>query len=119
MIPGDAKKFDDIKADYSLIPSVFLDELSRAMMYGAKKYGRYNYTGGLEASRLVAAAARHLFSWFAGEEVDKESGVSHLAHVAANCLMLLHTKKLGTLKDDRLGIKQNVVCIDERTGVSK
>jgi hypothetical protein len=97
----EAKKFDQGKADYSLLPAAFLDQVAAAMQYGAGKYGRFNYTSGLEASRLGAAAGRHLFKWLAGEEVDKESGVCHLAHVAANVLMLLHTRELGTLKDDR------------------
>lgn len=101
MSENKAVKYDEGKPDLSLVPYVFQAEVAKAMMYGAKKYGRYNYRGGLQASRLVAAAARHLFMWFAGEEVDSESKVSHLAHVSANMLMLIDTKDIGTLKDDR------------------
>lgn len=71
------------------------------MMFGQEKYGRYNYRKGLEASRLVAAASRHLKKWFDGEDIDPESNLNHIAHAMANCLMLLDLDRLGNLKDDR------------------
>lgn len=96
-----ASKFDSKKVDLSLIPEVAEVALAAAMMYGEKKYGRYNYCKGHDASQLVAAARRHLAAWFGGEENDLESGVSHLGHVMANCLMILRQQELGTLKDNR------------------
>ena len=96
-----ASKFDSKKVDLSLIPEVAEIAVARAMMYGEKKYGRYNYCKGHDASQLVAAARRHLSAWFGGEENDPESGVSHLGHVMANCRMILRQQELGTLKDNR------------------
>jgi hypothetical protein len=96
-----AVKFDAGKPDLSLLPGCFLVEVARAMTYGAQKYGRYNYTRGFPTSRLIAAMMRHIAAYSDGEADDPESGVSHLGHVAANVLMLIHCAQLGTLEDNR------------------
>lgn len=106
-----ADKFDAKKADLSLIPAVAEEAVARAMMYGEKKYGRYNYCKGHEASQLIAAAKRHLSNWMEGEENDPESGVSHLGHAMANCLMILHQQQLGTLRDNRHATTQKAQVI--------
>jgi hypothetical protein len=116
-----ASKFDrepgKEKVDLSLIPLVAEQAIARAMMYGEKKYGRYNYCKGHEASQLVAAARRHLAAWFNGEENDPESGVNHLGHAMANCLMILRQQELGTLKDNRYKAPPTTLySIDEKTG---
>lgn len=91
-------KHDQEKPDLSLLPIEFLSEVSRAMMHGEKKYGRYNYTGGLAWSRVIAAGLRHLYAFAGGEDLDPESGVSHLGHAGACVLMLLvyYKRNLGT-----------------------
>lgn len=96
-----ASKNDQTKPDLSLIPYVAEVELARAFMVGQKKYGRYNYTKGHNASQLIAAAKRHLAAWFQGEETDPIDGQHHLGSVMACCAMLLRQQELGTLKDDR------------------
>lgn len=97
----------DNKPDYSLLPRVFMDQVSYVMMAGAEKYGRYNYTKGHDMTQLLAAAERHLKALQEGEDIDKDCSerigvdVSHAANVAANMLMLLHQTDLGTITDDR------------------
>lgn len=98
-----ATKHDNNKPDHSLIPKVFLDQLSQVMMTGVHKYGRYNYKGGFFYSRLIAACSRHLSSFNSGVDIDEESGLSHLAHAACCLLMLIDTISLKTSKDDRYG----------------
>lgn len=96
-----AVKFDSDKPDLSLLPGCFLVEVAKAMTYGAKKYGRYNYTNGFPSSRLIAAMMRHIAAYSDGETNDPESGVSHLGHAGANILMLVHLAQLGRLEDNR------------------
>ena len=96
-----AKKETKDKPDLSLIPYCVEVELAKAMMYGAGVYGRMNYTKGHDLTQIVSAAKRHLGKYLNGEECDQDSGVHHLGHVMANCLMLIHQRELGTLKDDR------------------
>lgn len=96
-----AAKNDKEKVDLSLIPYVSNLEHARAFMVGERKYGRYNYCLGHEASQLVAAAERHLQAWFNGEERDPIDGQHHLGSAMACCSMILRQQELGTLKDNR------------------
>lgn len=96
--PTSGIKHDQEKPDLSLLPPEFLNEVARAMMYGAKKYGRLNYVGGMEWHRIVAASLRHMTAFMYGEDNDPESGVSHLGHAGACVLMLCvyFKRSLGT-----------------------
>lgn len=96
-----AKKNDSEKIDLSLIPLISRLEHARAFMVGEKKYGRYNYELGHDASQLAAAAERHLSAWFNGEERDPVDGQHHLGSVMACCSMILRQMELGTLRDNR------------------
>jgi hypothetical protein len=70
-------------------------------MVGEKKYNRYNYYKGHQASQLIAAMIRHATSWMEGEENDPVDGQPHLGSVIACAAMILQQQKLGTLKDNR------------------
>jgi hypothetical protein len=94
-------KHDDGKADLSLLPKVGLEAEAKALMFGEKKYGRYSYTMGFDSHRLVAAAMRHIVAYQDGEDLDSESGLSHLAHAKACLAMMIHCISIGTLKDTR------------------
>lgn len=107
-------KFDEGKPDLSLIPYVALKEEAFGFMLGIRKYGRYEYTKGLESSRLVAAALRHITLWSEGEELDPESGASHLGHARCCLAMLLHCQQLNTLKDNRYGKQLADIKVDDR-----
>lgn len=100
--PKTALKADSGKPDMSHIYGGFLAEVARAMEYGAKKYKRGDYLNGHKATQIVSALLRHTFAWLWGEETDPESGVSHLGHMGANIMMLVHQRDVGTLKDDRV-----------------
>lgn len=97
----EAVKADAGKLRYDLIPPFALEELARVFSYGAEKYGARNWEAGLDWGRLFAAAQRHLWSWWAGEDADEETGISHLAHAAWNCLALLEFARTHPERDDR------------------
>lgn len=94
-------KHDETKPDLSLLPREFLDYTAQAFMYGEKKYGRYNYRGGMQWHRLIAAALRHLTAFNEHEDEDSESGLSHLGHASACIAMLIVYKEKGLGKDTR------------------
>ncbi len=94
-------KHDDSKPDLSLIPTDALWGTAAALSYGAKKYQRHNFRNGLNYSRLVAAAMRHLTAWNEGEEVDNESLLSHLDHAMATLAMLKFMSVNKKEMDDR------------------
>lgn len=94
-------KFDQDKARIALLPSYPLTAVAKVIEFGAKKYGKDNWRGGMDWSRVYSAAQRHLMAWNEGEDTDKETGISHLAHAACNILFLLEYEKFGIGKDDR------------------
>ncbi len=94
-------KHDKDKPDLSLLPYPALVALARALMYGEKKYARHNFREGFNTNRLVAAALRHVHQWNEGEDLDPESGVSHLGHALAALSMLITNLEEGTATDGR------------------
>ena len=96
-----AIKDDALKPRMSLIPQLALLEVGKVMTYGAEKYAAYNWMEGFDFSLLTDAAQRHLTAFNCGEDLDSESGLSHLAHVACCVMMLYEITKLYPDKDDR------------------
>lgn len=69
---------------------------------GADKYGICNWLKDkIKASTYVGAILRHLTAWALGQDIDPESGYSHLYHIRACCAILLDSSAHGTLIDDR------------------
>lgn len=93
-------KFDQDKPRMSLLPSGPLMEVAEVMTMGAKKYSPHNYRKGMNHSRLLDAAMRHMAQFNKGEKQDEESGKSHLAHAIASLLMLLELQSTWKGKDD-------------------
>ena len=96
-----ATKYDQNKPDLSLIRYDAITPIADVFQFGAAKYGKFNYLQGMSHSRVLAAAARHLFAYMDGQDLDSESGKSHLAHLGCCVHMLLtyRAQNLGT--DDR------------------
>ena len=86
----EAIKKDAHKPMMNLLPSNALFGIAKVMTYGATKYNPFNYKNGkgLDWDRLYSACQRHLVAWNAGEDLDRESGESHLYH-AGCCIMML------------------------------
>jgi len=97
----EGKKYDEGKPDLSLLPSQALIEITRVLEHGRDKYGAYNWAKGMNWTRLISAAMRHLFAFKDGEDVDSETGRSHLAHLACCAIFLLEYKLRGVGIDDR------------------
>ena len=96
-----AVKHDGGKTRMSLLPYTFTKAVSDVMTFGAEKYAAWNWAKGMSWSRVLDAAYRHMGAWQEGEDVDPESGLSHLAH-ASCCLAFLivyQAKEIGA--DDR------------------
>lgn len=87
---------NETKQRYDLLPTRALRETVLAFMSGIRD-GRPAW-GWLRVedwrSEYYSALLRHLEAWRSGERSDAESGLSPLAHVAANALILL-ARELG------------------------
>lgn len=84
-----------------LVPVALIDEVAAVLTVGAQKYGDNNWRGGMRWGRPYAAALRHLYDWWRGEDMDPETGLSHLAHAVCNLAFLIEYQRLGVGEDDR------------------
>ena len=94
-------KFDEDKVRLDLIPPEMIFAVGTILTYGAKKYEDRNWELGMKWSRPYGALMRHMWAWWGGEKLDKETGHSHLWH-ALCCIAFLVTyeeRSIGT--DDR------------------
>jgi hypothetical protein len=96
------KKSDLGKPRFDLIPPEVELELAKVFTFGAEKYSPNNYRLGAAWGRYIAAVRRHLNAWQLGEDLDPESGLSHLAHALASLAMLQTLVLTGTGEDDRV-----------------
>jgi len=83
-------KANEGKIEWSVLPYDALEHVVEVFEFGAVKYGKpYTYRAGITYSKLFSATLRHLIAWWMGEDKADDSKCLHLAHAAANCLMLL------------------------------
>lgn len=82
-------KFDGGKLPYELLPDDAIEEVVKVLQFGAQKYAPRNWEKGIVFSRLYGAIRRHGVAWFKGEDLDPETGLHHLAHLATGALFVL------------------------------
>lgn len=93
-----ARRDNQGKVDYSLLPIDSLEEETKVWMAGEKKYGRDNWSklwGDKTVDVVCASALRHLFAIMEGEDIDPETGLLHAAHVRCNMAMLIRYAKVN------------------------
>ena len=83
-------KHDNGKPPLGMVPVEGIQLAAYAMKYGAVKYGKYNYQGGMEWSRPLDAALRHIYEIANGRFKDQESTHDHLGHAIASLSMLAY-----------------------------
>lgn len=105
-------KYDSGKPRFSLIDPKFMLEFAQVMTMGAEKYGADNWKTIENAiPRYKDALHRHMNAFEQGKMDDEESGLSHLAHVAANAMFLhwlAHNPQNDSAKSVEMGCKNCV-----------
>ena len=90
------------KAPMSAVPTVVLHEMGLGMLEGALKYGRHNYRAvGVHSSVYYDAVMRHLNQWWEGEDIDQDSGLSHITKALTTLAVLRDSQIRGNVVDDR------------------
>lgn len=95
------RKDDGNKPPMALIDSEYLEGLAKVLGFGADKYGADNWRKGINYRRLISAAYRHLGAINKGEDVDGESGLPHVYHLACCSMFLASTMANRPDLDDR------------------
>lgn len=90
------------KVPISTLSGPVLFEMGLGMLEGARKYGRHNYRAmGVSATVYFDAAVGHLIDWFEGEDIDSDSGLSHVTKAMTALLVLRDSMLMGNWIDDR------------------
>lgn len=90
------------KVPFSVIPAQVLGEVGLGMLEGSIKYRRHNYRiAGIRASIYYDACFRHLMAWWEGEDVDPDSGISHISKAIAGLIVLRDGMMQENWNDDR------------------
>lgn len=87
---GASQKADQGKPQWSLVPMGAMADVVAVFTLGARKYAPTGWRTVPNARiRYLDAAFRHLVAVARGEVLDSETGKPHLAHLAADALILL------------------------------
>ncbi len=99
------KKYDraDGKIMLELLPSGPMRDMAEVMTASvlSGKYEAHNWRLGLEWSRYHGSMMRHILAWAEGEDIDPDSGLTHLAHAGCNLMFLLEYARTKAGTDDR------------------
>ena len=84
----------DVKADAgkirpTLVPVSLIKAVAEVREYGCKKYHDPENWRMVEPQRYKDALYRHLLAYLDGEDMDQESGLQHLWHLACNVAFLI------------------------------
>lgn len=90
------------KVRITTIPFPVLAEVGLAMQEGAK-HGLYNYRVApvIASVYIDATVLRHLGAWWEGEDIDRDSSLSHVTKAIASLVVLRDAMMNGTMVDDR------------------
>jgi hypothetical protein len=90
------------KVPFSTVPQPVVAEIGLGMLEGAVKYRRHNYrVVGVRSSVYFDAAMRHLTAWWEGQDVDPDSGLSHITKALSTLTVLRDAMLNDKLSDDR------------------
>jgi hypothetical protein len=81
-----ALRYNEGKAEWSMVHFKSLEPMVRVLMYGEKKYARDNWKKGLDREEILDSMQRHLAALIDGQEVDPESKLHHIGHIMCNCM---------------------------------
>lgn len=97
----EGSRYNEGKAKWSLVDWESLEPMVRVLEFGAQKYAPNNWQKGLKVTETMESCLRHIFSFLKGEDIDSESGISHLGHAEANIHFVIWMLKHRPDMDDR------------------
>ena len=84
--PVSALRYNTGKPKWSLVNMHSLVPMIRVLEYGALKYAPFNWQKPMKRDEVLDSMQRHLAALIDGNELDDESGLSHIGHIMANAL---------------------------------
>lgn len=88
MSENKALRYNSGKTEWTLVDFDALEPMVKVLMFGAQKYAPHNWKKGLTYTTLIDCSLRHLLAIAKGEDIDPESGESHIGHLMCNAMFL-------------------------------
>lgn len=79
----------------------FILGMAKVLTLGSKKYSSYNWAKGNNLTVPFDSAMRHLLAYMSGNNLDDETGESHLFHAAVNLMFMYYYERNYPEMDDR------------------
>jgi len=76
------------KLEWDQIDFESLEPLVEVLMFGETKYSRDNWKKGQLITELLGSLFRHIIAFQKGEDLDSESGKSHIGHAMCNLMFI-------------------------------
>ena len=117
-MPNQEAKKDAGKPKLTLVPRQIIFDIAEVREYGNNKYGDSENWKTVSPDRYRDAAFRHFMAYLDDPDgVDKESGISHLKHLACNISFLSEfaagkVKQVDTKKELKVEPEDDFVFID-------
>lgn len=94
-------KHDTNKPAFELLSPQALLGTATVLGFGARKYGGHNWRLGIAWGRIIGAIGRHLAAIMMGNDIDDESGLPHVDHLACEVMFLQEFYRTRKDLDDR------------------
>lgn len=103
-----ADRKNEGKLRWRNFPMFLLRPLMQVSQYGETKYALFNYLKGGSQNQYLDCIKRHLDKYESpiDDDLDDESRVNHLAHVAWNALVAIYMLEHFPELDDRFKIEK-------------
>lgn len=85
-IEGGALRYNAGKRKWDLIHYKSLEPMIEVLEFGALKYAPRNWQKPMDTREILNSMQRHLAALMDGEEIDKDSGISHMGHIQCNAM---------------------------------
>ena len=96
-----ADRFNEGKMAWELVDFKALEPMVEVLMFGASKYSKDNWKKGQAITELLGSLFRHIIAFQKGEDLDEESGKSHIGHAMCNLMFIQYVLDNHKHFDDR------------------
>lgn len=94
-------RYNKDKRKWSYVHFKSLEPMIEVLEFGAKKYAPFNWQKGLDLKEILESMQRHLAALMDGEEIDPESGISHVGHIQCNAMFYNYHKQLNSNNNEK------------------
>ena len=87
-----ALRYNEGKPKWHLVHYNSIIPMIKVLEFGALKYAPENWKKPMDLKEILNSMQRHLAALMDGEDIDSESGISHMGHIQANAMFYNYHK---------------------------